>query len=180
MSNLWRGRGTAHVLGDNVPHDGGVINFRFIPLRITDPNELIPHLFDEVDPTLKTRLKPGDFIVAGDNFCCGKAHTQGLIALKALNIRILCQSMPYRSFRAATGLALPAMIQCSGITSFLRDGDEIEVDFASGAVVRCADGATQTYPGIAPDIRTMIEEGGMKGLLAKHLREHPELAEAYP
>ena len=178
MSNFWRTRGAAHVLGDNIPHDGGVINFRFIPLRVTDPAELIPHLFDEVDPTIKERLKPGDFIVAGENFLCGKAHNQGLIALKALNIRILCQSMPYRSFRAATSLALASMVHCDGIASFLKDGDEIEADFASGEVTKLASGEKRTYPPVAPDIQVMIQEGGMRGMLAAHLRDHPELAVA--
>lgn len=180
MTEFWRSRGRAHVLGDDIPHDGGVIHFRFVTSRITEPQEIIPCLFDEVDPTLKDRLKAGDFIVAGKNFLCGKAHNNGLIGLKALGIRILCESMPYRSFRATTGLALPLMIQCEGISRFVHDGDEIEVDFATGEVADLTTGERRTYPPLAPDVRSMIEQGGMRGLLAKYLEDHPELAEPPP
>jgi 3-isopropylmalate/(R)-2-methylmalate dehydratase small subunit len=176
MSISWHSKGHAHVLGDNIAHDGGVIPFRFITSRITDPDEIIAHLFDEVDPTLKERLKPGDFIVAGKNFLCGKAHNNGLIGLKTLGIGILCESMPYRSFRAATGLALPMMIQCEGISHAVHDGDEIEVDFTTGEVANLTTGDRHTYKPMAPDVRAMVEQGGMRGVLAKFLEGHPELA----
>jgi 3-isopropylmalate/(R)-2-methylmalate dehydratase small subunit len=176
MSEFWRTRGRAHVLGDNIPHDGGVIHFRFVTSRITDPQEIIPHLFDEVDPTLKERLKPGDFIVAGKNFLAGKAHNNGLIGLKALGIRILCESMSYRSYRAATSLALPLLTQCEGITGFVHDGDEIEADIASGEIVDLTSGERRSYPPMAPDVRVMVEQGGMRGLLTKYLQDHPQLA----
>ena len=42
--------------------------------------------------------------------------------------------MPFRSFRAATGVALPCLIHRHGVTDFIADGDEIEVDFDSGVV----------------------------------------------
>ncbi len=164
------------MLGDNIAHDGGVIPFRFVTSRITDPQEIIAHLFDEVDATLKQRLKPGDFIVAGKNFLSGKAHNNGLIGLKALGIGILCESMQYRSFRAATGLALPMMIQCEGISRVVRDGDEIEVDFATGEVADLTTGERYFYTPMAPDVRAMVEQGGMRGVLAKYLADHPELA----
>ncbi len=178
MVMSWQSRGRAHVLGDNVPHDGGVIPFRFIPARITDPVEIIAHLFDDVDPELKSRLKQGDFLVAGRNFLCGKAHNNGLIGLKALGIGILCESMPYRSFRAATGLALPMMIRCEGINRVIRDGDEIDVDFATGEVSDLTTGDRHTYPPMAGDVRNMVEQGGMRGVLAKFLEGHPELGQS--
>ena len=174
----WKTRGKAHVLGDNVPHDGGVIRFDLVTARVQDPAQLIPHLFDEIDPTLKERVKPGDFIVAGKNFFCGKAHNQGMIAMKALGLRVLCESMPFRSFRAATGVALPCMIHCEGITGWIANGDEIEADFASGFVTNLKSGRSAQYPGIPPAIKSIIEEGGMRGMLAAWLRDHPELATA--
>ena len=180
MGMSWQSRGRAHVLGDNVPHDGGVIPFRFIPARITDPVEIIAHLFDDVDPDLKGRLKQGDFIVAGKNFLCGKAHNNGLIGLKAMGIGILCESMPYRSFRAATGLALPMLIQCEGIAGTVRHDDEIDVDFATGVVANLSTGERRTYPPMAEDVRRTVEQGGMRGALAKFLEDHPDLAQPPP
>jgi len=174
----WKIRGTAHLLGDNVPHDGGVIRFDLVTARVQDPAQLIPHLFDEIDPTLKERIKPNDFIIAGKNFFCGKAHNQGMIAMKALGLRVLCESMPFRSFRAATGVALPCLIHCEGITSWIDNGDEIEADFSTGLVTNLKSGRTVRYPSIPPEIKAILEEGGMPGMLAAWLRDHPELSQA--
>jgi 3-isopropylmalate/(R)-2-methylmalate dehydratase small subunit len=173
----WKTRGRCHVLGDNVPHDGGVMRFDLVTARVQDPTQLIPHLFDEVDPSLKSKLNPGDFIVAGQNFFCGKAHNQGMIAMKALGLRVLCESMPFRSFRAAIGVALPCLINCQGITQFVSDGDEIEADFETGIVKNLTTNGSENYPALAPEIKAIIEEGGMRGMLAAWLRDHPELAE---
>lgn len=172
----WRTRGRCHVLGDDVAHDGGVIRFDLVTARVQDPALLIPHLFEDIDPGLKNRLTPGDFIVAGRNFFCGKAHNQGMIAMKALGLRVLCESMPFRSFRAATGVALPCLIHCRGITGFVADGDEVEADFETGTVTNLSAGRSHTYPALAPPIKSIIDAGGMRGMLAAWLRDHPELA----
>src|SRR3569833_1536256 len=174
----WRTRGIAHVLGDNILHDGGVIRFDLVTSRVQDPAQLIPYLIDEIDPTLKERIEPGDFIVAGKIFFCGKAHNQGMIAMKALRLRVLCESMPFRSFLAATGVALPCMINCEGIGGWIANGDEIEADFDTGTVTNLKSGRSERYPSIAPEIKSIIEEGGMRGMLAAFLRGHPELGEA--
>ncbi|OWT62076.1 3-isopropylmalate dehydratase small subunit [Candidimonas nitroreducens] len=170
----WKTRGRCHVLGDDIPHDGAVMPFDLVTAKVRDPELLISHLFEAVDPGLRARLQPGDFIVAGRNFLCGKAHNQGLIALKALQIRILCESMPFRSFRGAIGLALPCLVGCTGITGFLKDGDEIEADLETGEVIRLAAGESKNYPPISPTVKAIVEEGGMRGMLAKWLEDHPE------
>ena len=174
----WISTGRAHVLGNNILHDGGVISFEAVVARITDPKELIPKLFAQVDPTLAARIKPGDFIVAGSNFLAGKAHNNGLIAMKALGLRIMCESMGMRAFQGVVGLALPCLKNCVGITSLISDGDEIEADFLTGEVKNLSKNTVANYGGLAEGVKNMIEEGGMLGLLSAHLKKHPELAMA--
>lgn len=175
---LWTTVGRAHVLGNNIPHDGGVMSFDAVLARITDPQELIPRLFAQVDPALAARINPGDFIVAGTNFLAGKAHNNGLIAMKALGLRILCESMGVRAFQGVVGLALPCLTSCVGVTSLVADGDEIEVDFLSGQVRNLSKGTQAAYPGLPAGVKDMIEAGGMLGLLTSHLKNHPELGVA--
>jgi len=172
----WIRRGNAHVLGHNVPHDGAVMAFDIVLSRTTDPETLIPHLFAELDPTLKDRIQPGDIIVAGRNFLSGKAHNAGIIAMKALGLSIVCESMPVRAFQGVVALAVPALVECPDITAFVKDGDEIEVDFLQGVVRRVATNESRHVTGVAPAVRSMVENGGMRGLLEDHLRRHPELA----
>lgn len=171
----WTSRGRAYVLGNNIPHDGGVISFDAVLARTTDPQELIPRLFAQVDPALAAKIKPGDFIVAGHNFLAGKAHNNGLLAMKALGLRILCESMGIRAFQGVVGLALPCLPSCVGVTSLVSDGDEIEVDFLAGVVRNLSKNTVGTYTGVPDGVKNMIEQGGMLGLLASHLKSHPEL-----
>lgn len=172
----WPTRGRAHVLGYDVPHDGGVINFEMVISRVTEPELLVPKLFFELDPTLVHRLQPGDFIVAGRNFLSGKAHNNGLIGIKALNLRVLCESMPLRAFQGAVGLALPCLTHCAGITTWVKDGDELEVNMLTGSVNNLSKGETRCFPSLPPAVVDLIEQDGTQGLLQRHLRDHPELA----
>lgn len=175
----WKRRGTAHVLGDDVPHDGAVMSFDMVLTRTTDPDELIPHLFKELDPTLIDRLRPGDFIVAGSNFLSGKPHNSGIIALKALGISLLCESMATKAFNGVVMLAVPLLTQCTGIREMVSNGDELEVDFSAGTVRNVTTGVEKQFPPLPPEVQQIIESGGMQGMLAAHLREHPELAQPY-
>lgn len=174
----WTTIGRAHVLGNDIPHDGGVISFDAVLARLTDPQELIPRLFAQVDPGLAAKIQPGDFIVAGTNFLAGKAHNNGLLAMKALGLRILCESMGTRAFQGVVGLALPCLTNCAGIKTLIADGDEIQVDFLSGVVKNLSKKAEARYGGVADGVKTMIEEGGMHGVLTAHLKNHPELGVA--
>ena len=168
----------AHRLGNHITHYGGALAGDAVLARITDPQELIPRLFAQVDPALAAKLRPGDFIVAGNHFLAGKAHNNGLLAMKALGLRILCESMGIRAFQGVVGLALPCLTNCVGVTSLVADGDEIQVDYLSGRVRNLSQDTEAVYGGLPEGVRGIIEEGGMRGLLIAHLKRHPELGVA--
>lgn len=171
----WLSSGFAHVLGDNIPHDGGIISFEKVLERITDPGKIIPLLFAQIDETLIHRIKPGDFIIAGKNFLAGKAHNTGLIGLKALNIGILCESMGARAFQGVVATAVPCLVHCKDITKLINDGDEIEVDFLSGVIKNITQKTVFNVPRMDDGIKVMIEKNGLRGLLSDYLNEHPDL-----
>ncbi len=175
MSSFVR-RGFCHVYGDHVPLDEGVMAFRFAIQRVNDPKDLIPHLFEVIDPEFVRRVKPGDFVVAGQDFACGKTHMQGFIAMNALGMSVLCESMPYKPMRRAAGEGLPILTGCRGATEFAKTGDEIEVDFTTGAARNLTQGTQTQFPPMPPILRDLAVNGGMRGVLAQWLREHPEQA----
>jgi 3-isopropylmalate/(R)-2-methylmalate dehydratase small subunit len=180
MSHPWRTRATAHLLGDDVPHDGGIMTRAMMQARVVDPELLIPHLFEEHSPGFMARVKPGDFLVAGRNFGCGKPHTNGYIALRALGIRVLCESAPANVARSTMNLGLACLVRCEGVTQVVGDGDDIEVDFETGVMVNHSTGQSHHYPPLGPHERALIEQGGQQGFLRHFLAAHPELAQPWP
>jgi len=161
----WVYRGTAHCFGDDLEHDAHMIPFEFVIRRVTDPAELLPHLFEAVRPGLGSRLKAGDVVVAGRRFGKGKAHVQAYLALKALGVAIACESLPYNTYRALVGLGLPFLTGCEGLTRQVADGESVEVDFASGAFSNLSRGTRQHYAPLPSQARDIIALGGTEGVL---------------
>lgn len=67
--------------------------------------------------------------------------------------------------------------QCKRIRDHIRDGDEIDADLLTGEIKKPTTGATAQYPAVSPQVREMVEEGGMKAVLTKYLHDHPILAQ---
>ena len=131
----WRRKGKCHKFGHDMGHDGPVMNFKYVIDRVTDPEILIPHVFEESDPEFRTRAKRGDIIIAGRNFGKGKAHVQGYIAMQAMGIGMLCESMPFLTYRGAISVGLMLMAECAGVSEMAEGGDDIDVDFSSGKFI---------------------------------------------
>lgn len=178
MTTSLKKRGTCHVFGDGVPLDEGVMAFKFAIERVTDPKLLIPHLFEQIDPSFAARVKPGDIVVAGKDFGFGKPHTQGFIAMAALNMAVLCESMPHKSLRRAVAIGLPVLTGCTAAAGFVKNGDELEVDFETGAARNHTTSATQEFAPMPPILRDIVANGGSAGSMRAFLAAHPELATA--
>lgn len=174
-SNRLVRRGACHVLGDDVPLDE-VIPHRFAAARVTDPALLTPHLFESIDAGFAQRVKPGDIVLAGRNFACGKPRVQGFIAMAALNLGVVCASTPYRMLRRAVAHAIPILSGGPQPASIATTGDEIEVDFARGVIRNLSRNTQTTAPEMPPILREVVAGGGARAALAEWLAQHPEQA----
>ncbi len=166
-------RGRAHVFGDGIPLDEGVMAFKYAIGRITDPAELIPHLFEPIDPGFASRVQRGDLVVAGADFGCGKPHIQGFIAMAALGMGVLCGSMPYKAMRGAISKGLPVLTGCNPPGEWVSNGDEIEVNFGTGEARNLTRGTVVQLPPMADVLQPIIAAGGADGQLAAWLAGHP-------
>lgn len=178
--NPWRSRGRAFVFGDDIKHDAMIVPARIIGARIADPKVLVTHLFEELRPELRGSVRPGDFIVGGRNFGCGKPHVVGYIAMRELGLRLMCESMPLKIIRATMNLALPVLSACPGLGAHVGDGDDIEADFATGEIINHTRGTRLVVPPLSERVREVIANGGLRGMLERHLAAHPEMAQPYP
>jgi 3-isopropylmalate/(R)-2-methylmalate dehydratase small subunit len=169
----WCYKGRCYKLGHDVPHPGGVIPLQLITAREFDPQKLIPQLFAETDPGFHQRVQAGDLIVTGRNFGMGP-KMNGYIAMQALGLGLLCESMPFLAYRAAIGCGLPVMTDCFNITELCESGDELEVDFRSGLFFNRTRDIRKEYPPLPDALQDIIAVGGNTGWLKRWWQEQQD------
>ncbi|HTW90344.1 MAG TPA: 3-isopropylmalate dehydratase [bacterium] len=76
------------------------------------PDEIKPHLLEDLDPDFARTVQPGDIIFAGKNFGCGSSREQPVLGLKAVGIEaIVAKSYARIFYRAAINQGL-LLIEC--------------------------------------------------------------------
>lgn len=154
--------GKAHVYGDNINTD--VI----IPGKYTktlDYNSLAAHVLEDLDPEFRNRVKPGDILVARDNFGCGSSREQAPIALKAIGVSVVIANYFARIFfRNAINVGLPVL----EVKDFVvESGDEIGVDLKLGLVKNMSNGMVYSVARMPEVMIDILNEGGLVNYLKR-------------
>ena len=157
-------KGRAFKFGDGISTDD-IIPGRFAHLRSNLP-ELAKHVLEDADPTFVSRVKAGDFIVAGGNFGLGSSREHAPLVIKMAGVSaILAKSAARIFFRNAINLGLPVLI-CD--TDGIADGDELAVDLAAGTVRNVTRGKQFTFGKIPAVMLRILGEGGLIPYIQKH------------
>jgi 3-isopropylmalate/(R)-2-methylmalate dehydratase small subunit len=126
-----RGR-VAAVLGENIDTD---IIYPGRYLNITDREKTAEHLFEMAYPEIRPNLKPGEFIVAANNFGCGSSREQAAAALKFAGVgAVIAGSFARIFYRNSINLGLPAVVAPDAAAG-CAEGDELEL-LLTGGVIR--------------------------------------------
>ena len=97
-------------------------------------DEMKMHTFESLDKDFASKVQPGDFVVANENFGCGSSREQAPSVLKALGIKaVIAKSFARIFYRNAINIGLP-IIECPEAARDIADGDEVEIDFDSGMI----------------------------------------------
>jgi len=157
-------RGKAFKFGDGISTDH-IIPGRHAHLRSNLP-ELAKHVLEDADPTFVSRVKEGDFIVAGSNFGLGSSREHAPLVIKMAGVSaILAKSVARIFFRNAINLGVPVLI-CD--TDGIKDGDELEVDLSTGIVKDVTSGQKLTFGKIPQVMLRILDEGGLIPYIKKH------------
>jgi len=157
-------KGRAFKFGDSISTDH-IIPGRFAHLRSNLP-ELTKHVMEDADPTFASRVKEGDFIVAGNNFGLGSSREHAPLVIKMAGVKaILAKSVARIFFRNAINLGLPVLI-CD--TDTISDGDELEIDLAAGTVRDVTSGNQFTFGKIPEVMLRILDEGGLIPYIQKY------------
>ncbi len=156
-------QGTVHKFGNNVDTDV-IIPARY--LNTTDAEELARHCMEDIDPSFAGRVKPGDVIVAGDNFGCGSSREHAPLAIRASGVCcVVARSFARIFYRNAINIGLP-ILECDFGDDFAESGDLLEIDLGTGKIVN----ATRTGSCRAKPFPDFVLELVRAGGLVAHLR----------
>ncbi len=157
-------KGRAWKFGDDISTDH-ITPGRYYHLRSNMP-ELAKHIMEDADPDFPKKFKPGDFIVAGNNFGMGSSREHAPLALKIAGVSaVIAKSFARIFYRNAINVGLPLLI---ADTEVIEDGDELEVELGKGKIVDLSKGVAIEAKPLPEVMLRILNEGGLVNYVKKY------------
>ena len=157
-------KGKAFKFGDNISTDH-IAPGRLYHLRSNLP-EFAKHVLEDADETFASRMKKGDFVVAGSNFGLGSSREHAPLIMKIAGVgAVLAKSFARIFYRNAINIGLLA-IECD--TDAIDDGDELELDIEKGIITDLTNGSIIKIEPLPPVMIKLLKDGG----LVEHIKKN--------
>ena len=136
-------------------------------LLLPDIDEMKVHAFESLDPEFPGRVKPGDYVVGGENFGCGSSREQAPSVLKALGVQaVVAKSFARIFYRNAINIGLP-ILECEPASRAIQAGDQVEVNFDTGIITNLTKNETYQAEPFPEFIQDIIKSGGLMASIRK-------------
>lgn len=157
-------KGKSFKFGDNISTDH-IAPGRLYHLRSNLP-EFAKHILEDADETFASRMKKGDFVVAGSNFGLGSSREHAPLIMKIAGVgAVLAKSFARIFYRNAINIGLLA-IECD--TDAIDDGDELELDIEKGIITDLTNGSIIQIEPLPPVMIKLLKDGG----LVEHIKKN--------
>lgn len=134
-------------------------------LLLPNIEEMKVHTFESLDPEFPKKVKPGDYVVGGENFGCGSSREQAPSVLKALGVQaVVAKSFARIFYRNAINIGLPVIV-CKELPDHVQSGDEMELSLTEG--VARANGNTYSCTKLPEYMQQILSQGGLIASLNK-------------
>lgn len=132
-------------------------------LKLHDYDEIAKHAMEGIDPNFHSKVKVGDYIVAGKNFGCGSSREHAPIALSHCGIKgVLAISFARIFYRNAVDGAFLLPIEIDEQTyKRISDGDQIEVDIQKNQIRNITKNETYAMKPFSEIVAQIIAAGGL-------------------
>ena len=132
-------------------------------LKIHDYNELATHAMEGLDPDFPSKVKEGDFIVAGKNFGCGSSREHAPIALSTCGIKAVIAVSFARIFyrNSVDGVfLLPIEIDVETYQK-ISNSDQLEINIEKNEIKNITKNEIYTMKPFSEIIAKIIAAGGL-------------------
>ena len=132
-------------------------------LKIHDYNELATHAMEGLDPDFPSKVKDGDFIVAGKNFGCGSSREHAPIALSTCGIKaVIATSFARIFYRNSVDGAFLLPIEIDDETyKKISNSDQLEINIENNKIKNITKNETYSMKPFSEIIAKIISAGGI-------------------
>jgi len=131
------------------------------------PDEIKPHLLEDLDAEFATGVAEGDVIFAGSNFGCGSSREQPALGLKAVGLQaIVAKGFSRIFFRASTNQGL-LLIECAEAVEAFKPDASVEINAVAGTIK--VGETVYTFPKLPRAMMDIMEAGGLLPYTKKKL-----------
>ena len=103
-------------------------------VQSSDPEAIMPHLFEGFDPRFAREVSQGDIILGGENFGCGSSREHPSVGLVHAGVKgVIVKSVNRIFYRSAINQGLPVIVHPEPVEAY-RPGDRVEIDFTGGLI----------------------------------------------
>ena len=157
-------KGKAFKFGDDISTDH-IAPGRLFHLRSNLP-ELAKHVLEDADSEFASKMKKGDFVVAGNNFGLGSSREHAPQIIKIAGVgAVLAKSFARIFYRNAINIGL-LLIECD--TDKIEAGDELMINIKEGYVKNITRNLTIPITPLPDVMIKLLKEGG----LIQHIKIH--------
>jgi len=140
-------------------------------LILIDPQDLAKHAMEGIDPTFPEKAKKGIIVVGGSNFGSGSSREQAPLALKYSGVKcVVAESFARIFFRNAINIGLP-VVECTGISKAVENGDEVAVDLDKGEVRNTSKNKILQATKLPSFILEILSDGGLIENLQRRMKK---------
>jgi 3-isopropylmalate dehydratase small subunit len=100
----------------------------------SDPEAIMPHLFNGYDERFAGEVQQGDIILGGDNFGCGSSREHPAVGLAHAGVKaVIVKSVNRIFYRSAINQGLPIIVHPDAVEAYWK-GEKVHVDFLEGTI----------------------------------------------
>lgn len=130
-------------------------------------DEMKAHTFESLNSDFASQVKPGDFVVADENFGCGSSREQAPSVLKALGVKaVIAKSFARIFYRNSINIGMPVIVS-KELYDAVSDGDEMELDLEKGIIY--AEGREFSCTKLPAQMQAILDQGGLIASLNKEV-----------
>ncbi|SDB03356.1 3-isopropylmalate dehydratase small subunit [Eubacterium oxidoreducens] len=128
-------------------------------------DEMKTHTFESLNGKFASKVQPGDFVVADENFGCGSSREQAASVLKALGVKaVVAKSFARIFYRNAINIGMPVIVS-KELHDEVKEGDEMELHLEQGIIH--ANGKEYSCTKLPAKMQEILDQGGLIASLNK-------------